>query len=312
MPSNSYVFAYVNPDTDGVCSSIGYSYLKRFTTGEEYSPVVFGAMNSETLFVLSYFGVATPIINPRIPANCKIAIVDTHHINQLPPNIPLQNVVEILDHHPAGDPYDFPNAVIQNENVGAVATLIAEKIKTNSLHPDNKTAGLLIAAIISNTINFSAPSASARDRDAMNWLANFTRLDSTFAQQLISSRVEETEKAIREVILADYKEFTIGSRRIGISQVETASLQSIIAHSDLLTSLIEIRTEKNLDHILLNGIDLIQKVSVIVSPQPATQEMLRQALGANFRNGIAEFERILLRKTDLIPTLQILFSHGES
>jgi len=304
--SNNYVFAYINPDTDGVCSAIAYSYLKRATTGEKYLPVVFGSLNKETLFVLNYFNVALPIINPELPEVCKIVIVDTHHINQLPANIPLHNVTEILDHHPAGNPESFPNARIQNETVGAVATLIAEKIKANSLNPDSTIAGILIAAIISNTIDFSAPSTSSRDRDAAKWLSKFTQIDSAFVQQLFNSRTEETNKPTRDILLADYKEFMIGNMMFGVSQVETVNLRGITERSDLLLSLEEIRIEKNLDHIVLNGIDLVRKISVLVCPHSTTQKILHVAIGANFRNGFAEFERILLRKTDLIPKLQTL------
>lgn len=310
MISKCYVFAYVNPDTDGVCSSISYSYLKHATTGEEYLPVVFGSLNSETLFVLDYFDVAIPIINPEILPDSKIVIVDTHHVNQLPANIPLRNVVEVLDHHPAGNPAAFPNAIIQNENVGAVATLVAEKIKANSLEPDSKIAGLLIAAIISNTLNFSAPSTSERDKEALDWLKEFTHVDSAFAQELFNSRAETEQKSTRDVLLADYKEFSIGNLRFGISQIESMSLQSIITRADLLTTLLGIKTERNIDHVFLNGIDLIRKASVIVSPESKTQEILSHAIKANFRDGFAQFDRILLRKTDLIPQLQALLSKG--
>src|SRR3972149_5302242 len=126
MSKDSFVLAYVNPDTDGVCSSIGYSYLKRLTAGEHFLPVIFGSLNSETHFVLNYFEVEPPLSNPEISMDSKIAIVDTHHVGQLPSSLPLQNVIEILDHHPAGNPAAFPNAMIQNENLGAVATIIAE------------------------------------------------------------------------------------------------------------------------------------------------------------------------------------------
>lgn len=72
----------------------------------------------------------------------------------------------------------------------------------------------------------------------------------------------------------------------------------------------EIKAEKNADHIFLNGIDLIRKMSVIVSPESTTQEILRQAIGAVFKNNFAPFDRILLRKTELVPKLQALLSRN--
>lgn len=305
-----YVFAYINPDTDGVCSSIAYSYLMHTTVCEEYAPVMFGTQNSETVFVLKRFGVDPPTKVSEIAPNSPIVILDTHHKNQLPPTIPFENVVEVIDHHPQGDVDAFPKARIQNEEVGAVATLIAERVKSASLNPDMKIAGILAAATISNTINFCAPSTSERDKAAFKWLHNYVRIDDEFINAMFRARSSILDRDTEEVLTSDYKEFTIGNRKIGISQLEATDVASLNERRDLLSCLKRLRSLLGLDDLVFNGIDVLRRESIIVAVEPDTRILLEMALGVKFEDAIVVIPRILLRKTDIVPRLKLLLKES--
>lgn len=307
--TKGYVFAYINPDTDGVCSSLGYSFLKRAASGDEYTPVVFGNLNDETLFVLEHYGVCTPVHLSQIPPDGVIAVVDTHHRNQLPPNLPFENVVEIVDHHPTGDMDAFPNAKIHNEQVGAVATIITERIRSASLAPDAKIAGLLAAAIISNTVNFNAPSTSERDKLSLKWLQNYVHIDQNFISAMFDARSTISTRDTKQLLVSDYKEFTIGNTKIGIAQLETAHLSDFISRADLPNCLAELKLSLELAHIILNGIDILRNTSTVVAIDSETRLLLQSAIGAPFDGMIATFPRILLRKTDLVPQLKMILEN---
>jgi manganese-dependent inorganic pyrophosphatase len=304
-----YVFPYINPDTDGVCSSLAYSYMKRITLGEVYVPVVFGNLNSETLFVLKYFTVETPRHVAQLPPDSVIVILDTHHRSELPPGIPFANVIEVIDHHPAGDPDLFPNARFENELVGAVATLITEKIRLNHVYPNHEIAGVLAAAIVSNTLDFKAPSTTARDEEAFCWLNQYAGIDSSFTTAMFEARSAMLNKVTSEVIRTDYKQFAISSAVIGISQLETNRPENLLRRPDLPDCLLNLKKEKNLSHVLLNIVDLARQRSTIVAVEEHTRNLLQCALEAQFAGITAEFPRILLRKTDLIPALKKVL-HG--
>jgi manganese-dependent inorganic pyrophosphatase len=305
--NKGYIFAYVNPDTDGVCSSIGYANFIHSTLGDNYLPIYFGNLNSETIFVLDYFNIELPLKISKIDPNKLIIIVDTHQRNQLPLTIPYEKVIEIIDHHPTGDENTFPNARIQNEEVGAVGTLIAEKMKRASFNPDRSIAGLIAAAIISNTLNFSAPSTSDRDKQAFTWLQKYVRIDDSFINSMIETRSLVSKMSTSEAILSDYKEFNFGNLKIGISQLETTNLTDFISRPDLSDCLMNLKGSLNLDHFFLNGIDVLQHFSIIVANDPKTKLILTKAIDAKFNNDIAKFSHILLRKKDLIPPLKSLF-----
>jgi len=305
-----YVFSYVNPDTDGVCSSIAYAFLARATGRDEYVPVVFGNLNKETKFVLRHFGVPAPTVITVVPLDSAIAIVDTHHKNQLPADTHFANVVEVIDHHPAGNIELFPNARIQNERVGAVATLIAERIKNVSAGPSVEIYGILAAAIISNTLNFGAPSTTDRDHGAFNWLHNYVNIGPEFIRGMFEARSNIGEMTTEEVLLSDYKEFVLGNVRVGISQLETLSLSNFLARGDLFTSIDGVRRSKALDHFIFNGVDIENHTSMIVVVEAKTQRVLEVALGAKFDDKCTSFERILLRKTDIVPQLRVFFERN--
>src|SRR5260370_17214416 len=158
-----YVFGYVNPDTDSVCSAIGYAELADYLGSGEYVPLAWGGVNKETLLVLSRFGVKVPEDPKRLVGDCEVVLVDTHHPGHLPESLDTKCVVEIIDHHPAGEPSAFPNAKIQNEEVGAAATLVVERFRELDVRPTAPVAGLLPAAIIdrkSTRLNSSHTSIS--------------------------------------------------------------------------------------------------------------------------------------------------------
>jgi manganese-dependent inorganic pyrophosphatase len=294
----------VNPDTDGVCSAIGYEYLALVTTRKEYLPIVFGTLNRETALVLRYFQEKDPIVRTAIPPDSSIVLVDTHHVDQLPPNIPFHNVLEIMDHHPGGNPEAFPNAVIQNENVGAVATLITERIQEAAFIPPPKICGLLAAAIISNTLNFSAPSTCERDNIAFRWLQKQVTIDDKFIHEMFKARSDVAHETTLHVLTSDLKVFTISHVKIAIAQLETVDLMNFIARHDMLEALSELKHKLGVHHCIFNGVDIIKRASVVATTSDETKTLLTKALGAKFTGYSAEFSRILLRKTDFIPALE--------
>jgi manganese-dependent inorganic pyrophosphatase len=235
-------------------------------------------------------------------------LVDTHHSQQLPPNFPYESVVEIIDHHPAGDVALFPSASIQNEKVGAAATLLIERLEQNLSTIREDIAGLLAAAVVSNTLNFNAPSTTERDSRAFNWLSQYVNVDQVFIRDMFLERSDISSLSTYNVLEMDYKQFPVKNVLIGISQFETVALSNFISRSDLVEAVTRFMSDRQLEYYCVNGVDIMRKASVLVAVTPSTQQLLHHALGASFTGVTASFPRILLRKTDLIPAFQEHFS----
>lgn len=304
---NACVTTYSNPDTDGVACALAYAALKQ-ATGEAYVPVYFGKLDKESEFALAQLNAAPPMAIKDATAFDRICLVDTHHIAQLPPTIDPVKVTEIIDHHPNGDPSAFPNAVIENEQVGAAATLVAERYRISGIRPDRQVAGMLTFAIYSNTLNFSAPSTSDRDREALTWLEQYFKADAEIIAQLFEARSDISDIATADLIASNMKEFNWGGHKVGISQVELTSLKSLSNRQDLISEIAHFRQERGLEWLFFTAVNITAKNTMLVCPDKLTTKMLNEALGLSLTNEIAYVDRILMRKTDFIPQLQHYFT----
>jgi inorganic pyrophosphatase/exopolyphosphatase/phosphohistidine swiveling domain-containing protein len=304
------VTTYINPDTDGICTSIAYCYYAK-AKGIACRPIYFGNLDKETIFVLNWLDVPFPEQVKTAGDFAEMVIVDTHHVSQLPKDISLDKVVEIIDHHPNGDWENFPNAKIQNDEIGAAATIIAERMKDEYILPDRAIAGIMALAIISNTLNFTAPSTSQRDRNALDWLKTFIKIDDELVADMFNARSDVSEMSSQEIILGNLKEFKWGNTKAGISQIEMTDVRSIIERADFIDSVLKVKESLSLDFLLFTGVNILKRTSIICCPDNKCLRIVTEAMGFVTGTLVFEVDRMLLRKTDFIPSLKSYFESKE-
>jgi manganese-dependent inorganic pyrophosphatase len=220
---------------------------------------------------------------------------------------PLDKVIEIIDHHPSGNPESFPKAKIQNDEIGAACTIIAERMETENIIPNEATAGLISLAIISNTLNFTAPSTSQRDKDALQWLSQFVKISDNVIKQMFEARSDVSEISSEEIIKSSLKEFKWNETKVGISQVEMTDIKIIVERPDFLNSLLTIKKKLALDYILFTGVNILTRSTTIFCPDTETLKVINEGMGFTATQTSFEVDRILLRKTDFIPGLKTYF-----
>lgn len=303
--ANQIVTSYKNPDLDGVASSIALSAYLKTTKGLSAKPIIFGNLNSETNFVLDLLGLPHPqSFSTKCAPTDVVYLVDTHHLNQVNENVPPECVVQIYDHHPAGNPDAFPNAEIVNEKVGAVATLLAEKFRDENVPLDTNLSVLLYAAIVSNTLDFTAPPTAERDYKAADWLSNQTAIPSDLVDQMFQARSNFDALTTQELLSGDYKEFDFSDVKVGISQIEGVGVTKLLTRPDFETEISQLRFRMDADHMFLSVVDIREQKTYLVTDQEKTRNILSKAVRAEFPTSVAVFDRILLRKSDLIPSLK--------
>lgn len=316
------VFSYTNPDTDGVACMLAYQELVAAQPNGASQLVdrpvvragVFGQINGETKAILDFLELEAPCdADLFVEQVDEICLVDTHHLAQLPTTVAAEKVVEIIDHHPGGDA--FEGARIQNELVGAAATLIAERFATLGATPE---AGLLLgAAILSNTLEFQAPSTTQRDREALRWLEG----SSGFPDRLLDRMREERDRLVRgstkEVLGRDLKVFAReDGSRVLMAQVEAPNATVLGRRPDVIEALHLIAEEHDTTLVLANLVDLSLGCSLIVCPEQSLREEAEHNLQLRFDDaGQAWTDGLMLRKTHLVPALverrEVLRAPGE-
>jgi manganese-dependent inorganic pyrophosphatase len=216
----TYVVGHINPDTDTVSTAIAYAKL-RTALGFDTVAVIPGKLNKESKFVLDYFKVETPELLEDATGK-NIILVDHADFQQAVPGMENANIIEILDHHqPAGLSFE-ENLIYRSAPIGATATMLYYEFKQNHVSIDRKTAGLLAAAIMSDTNNLKKERTTDADRAALEALCKKAGIQKPkkFYKAMKVARNSFDGLTDEEILLINYKEFEFSGHIVGIASVD--------------------------------------------------------------------------------------------
>ncbi len=302
--TRNYVISYRNPDTDGAACSIALAELLTISENQRYDPVLLGNINEETAFVLNYAGIDFAPVPFCAEDASSVVVVDTHHRSQLPDDFPFHKVRLVVDHHSGGDDHLFENALVDNRPIGAAASIVAEMYFDRGCLKKNMLT-MLGFAILSNTLNFSAPSTSDFDAKMFQKITDLYPLPDKSVAAMFAKRAAVLQQGLHAALLSDFKKFETKRADVGISQLEIYDLQAHIAIHEIPSILRQIAEEQGLKYCMFNGVDLKTKTSIVICADPQTAALAGEIFHTDFpESGYGHtFDRILLRKTDFIPAL---------
>ena len=170
--------------------------------------------------------------------NRKQAIlVDHNEKSQTAAGIEEAQIIEIIDHHRLGDIQTTYPIFVKNDPVGSTSTIIACLFEEYHVDIPHDIAGILLSAIISDTLNFRSPTCTDRDAAVANRLAAIAEVDiNDLAVKIFSAGSKISNKTPDEIITSDLKEYALGKYNIGISQVYSIDSENLM---DMRASLIE-------------------------------------------------------------------------
>jgi manganese-dependent inorganic pyrophosphatase len=297
------VTSYLNPDIDGVSCSIAYSeFLKK--KGFQAKACICGSPNKEAMFVLNRFKVKSEDCSDFL--NEKVIVVDTSKPEDLCPKINAKDVIEVIDHRRYTNLSAFPNAKSQIELVGACATLIAEKYKTEGIEIKIEHAGLLYSAIVSNTINFKANVTTKRDIDMAKWLNARLHLTEKYTREMFENK-SHLKGNIKEIFESDFSRYD--NSGLGIAQLEIMGAEKFVNNNfnEIKNSLSEIKNEKKLKFIFLTVIDVMEGFNIFVCIDEESEKLLEKTLKVSFKEDVAKREGIIMRK-EIVPLIKEKFN----
>lgn len=294
------VVSYRNPDLDGMACAITIATLEPL----DWQARMIGKVDAETKVVLSELGLVVPRTVDDWTEIGDIWLVDTHHVRQLPDELPRERVTRVTDHHSGGNPEAFPNAVIYNEAVGAAATLVAERCAAQGRDLPRPLGALLQAAIVSNTLDFGAAATSSRDRQAFERLAASEPLEQGLRQRMQEARRSIFTLSSQAIIAKDCKLFDTPCGLVLVSQVEAPGALELLDRVDLRRELLAAAATSQTQAALLNLVDTQAYASALLATSPQLLAMLENPIGGYIdAGGVLRASRLLQRKTDIIPHL---------
>jgi manganese-dependent inorganic pyrophosphatase len=305
-----YVIGHRSPDTDSICSAIAYAYLKNRLGHPTVQPARAGEIDAETAFVLNRFGLPVPelITDAR---GLDLILVDHNELSQALPNIELANILEIWEHHRIGD-LRPPNPIVFHcEPVGATATLIAERYFALGVEPPQAMAGILVAAILSDTVLLCSPTTSENDHRVIARLQPIAGVElDAFGRQLRQIKTAANEaKSAERIVRDDFKEFRFGDHRIGIAQVEVLHSDAMLdRREDIMREMHGVRGARGLTQMIL----MVTNVEAQASDLWVVGDhidLFEQAFGLT-RGGAVHLPGCMSRKKQVVPRLETVFTAG--
>ena len=308
MSDKIYVIGHKSPDADSVFAAMAYANFKNVLENTDvYKAAIAGEINKETKYVLEKYGFG----KPEILADAKdknIILVDHNEFGQAVDGIENAKIIEVVDHHKIDFKYSEP-ILLYVKPWGATCSIIFDLYKTSNIDVSKELAGIMLAAILVDTVITKSPTCTARDKEIIIELAKLADVDSwqELGMEIFKVRASVSELSDEEVIKSDFKDFEMRAGKFGIGQVETADLSDFVSREDsILVKLKEIKDNGSYHTTILFITDIINEGSqfLVVTDDEAG---FAKAFGKELKNSKVYLEGIMSRKKQVIPKLQEIF-----
>ncbi len=234
----------------------------------------------------------------------KVILVDHNERSQSVEGLADAEIMEIIDHHRVADVVTGAPIYFRNEPVGSTSTIIATIFFENGIRPSKKVAGLLAAAIISDTLLFKSPTSTHTDRMILDRLSKIADMDvEDFAMKMFKAGTSLEGKTPEELLSQDFKTFTIDKQKIGISQVYSLDASALIAYRENLLSLMDQRAKK--EGYTIYGLlitDIFKESSEMILTGP-DKDLMARAFDKTIVNDSIILPGVLSRKKQVIPVV---------
>ena len=301
---------------DKPCHEAADTEVPQFKAGTRIRDAVNKIMRQERNYFIvvddegQYVGLSRQrdILNPP---RVRVVLVDHNEKEQAVGALEEAELLEIIDHHRLGNPFTRTPIPFTTEVVGSTSTIIAERIMEAGLSAPADIAGILLAGIFSDTLHFTSPTTTDRDRTAADKLGRRAfSINSPLKGESLESYGEAVIKAGAgistrdpdEIVTSDTKTYTTGGLNFGIAQAEVTDLVQVDKHlPELKEALEKLRKNRALDFTILMVTDVVQSSSrlIINNPPPSFDDLPYpgNSDGTRFAKGVVS------RKKQLLPVI---------
>ncbi|EKN65688.1 putative manganese-dependent inorganic pyrophosphatase [Neobacillus bataviensis LMG 21833] len=303
------IFGHKNPDTDTICSAIAYADLKK-QLGMDVEPIRLGQINGETQYALTQFNAEIPRLVEAVATEVNSVILVDHNERQQSANdIHEVRVLEVIDHHRIANFETSDPLYYRCEPVGCTATILNKLYKENGKEIKPEIAGLMLSAIISDTLLFKSPTCTPEDVAAARELAEIAGVDAdSYGLEMLKAGADVRDKSVAELLSLDAKGFEMGASKVEIAQVNVVDTNDALARQEELEAAISaIIEEKNLDLFLFVVTDILTNDSVGLALGSKT-EAVEKAYNVTLNNNKATLKGVVSRKKQIVPVLTDIFT----
>ncbi len=303
-----YVLGHKNPDTDSITAAIAFAELQK-KLGVDAVAARQGDLNPESELVLKKFEVEVPELVTDV-TDKQYMLVDHSDIKQAPDNWDKGELLAIVDHHKVGD-ITTPNPIFFCAMpVGCTATVLYKLyVDLYKKDIDPKVAGLMLSAILSDTVLFKSATCTPEDKAVAEELAKIAGVDDMMAWGMEMAKAKSAVEGVapKDLIFRDYKDFNMSGKTVGIGQLELVSLDLVAnMKDDLYEAMKEVKEEGNRHSVFLMLTDIMQEGTELmaVTDDPSVVE---KAFGKALEGRSVWLPGVMSRKKQMVPPLEKAF-----
>ena len=239
------------------------------------------------------------------PRRKRVVLVDHNEASQSVPGLEEAEILEIIDHHRLADIQTSNPIFVRNEPVGSTNTIIASMFQDRGLIPSEKLAGMMAAAILSDTVMFKSPTCTNKDIRTAGRMARIGDISLDELGKKIFSASVEGKKA-KELLFTDYKEFHIAGHDLAVAQVTCVDSTNILSRkNELLAEMSAAAQKKEVSLLILMLTDVLLESSQLL--YVGDDEVIRQAFGVTPKDNEVFLPKVMSRKKQIIPSLSALW-----
>ena len=305
------IFGHRNPDTDSICSALAYADLKT-KIGADVEAVRLGSVSGETQFALDSFATPTPRLVDSVAAEAShVILVDHNERQQSAIDIDDVTISEVIDHHRIANFHTAGPLYYRAEPVGCTSTIVLKMFKESAVAVSARIGGLMLSAILSDTLLLKSPTCTPEDVAAAHELAAIAGVDiQAYGLELLKAGANLRERTIAQLVSTDSKEFSMGGAKVEIAQVTAVDVDDVLSRRNELEAVLrDIVAAKELDLFMFVITDILNNDSVAVALGPRA-DAVETAYGVSLENNCAFLKGVVSRKLQIVPVLTETFGRA--
>lgn len=305
---DTIVFGHKAPDTDSTASPLIWAWYLSEIRNQPARAVLLGEPNTEAAFVLKRWGFDRPEIIADVEDGQRAVIVDTNNPAELPDNVNNADVQAIIDHHLLAGGLSTRGPIeITIRPLACTATIMYELMGDDAAMLPENIKGLMLSAILSDTLAFRSPTTTGTDRKLAERLADeLGVLIEDYADELFAAKSDVSAFSDAELLRMDSKEYEVDGVKFRVSVLETTSPSTVLDRKQsLMKSMVEVAGEDKVNQVLLFVVDILKEEATMLLPNDLTRDVARKSFGADPQGDTVVLPGIMSRKKQIIPNLKV-------
>ena len=301
--SKVFITGHKNPDTDSICSALSYAALKQ-AQGVEAVAVRLGEVGKEAQYALDYFQVEAPELIASVEEKQAVMLVDHNEPAQSVDGLDKAELLEIVDHHRLGGLNTANPIFVHIEPVGCTATIITKMFDCQKVELPKKIAGLLLSAIVSDTVLFKSPTCTEQDKAAAEKLAVIAGVNlKEYGMAMLKAGADLGDLTPAQIAKTDSKPFSFVKYKAIVAQISVMDTADILAKkAELVAAMQELCQNEGYDMSLLMVTDIMEESTELVFVGEPKQ-LIADAFGKDASGDSIYLPGVMSRKKQIVPQL---------